>query len=183
MRQTCTADTEHEIIVALSETFYRAVPPVFATNCVHVSRVATEVLAAFGLAARLLPCQLWHTSLTNNHVMGFVGVEARPDQWDGHVTCATDRNIFDAAVRGLRLNTGQPLPAIAGAPMFEVSTRVIARLALDPERQLWWYEAPDGADLSIPPVSERRVRDHVAALVPLVEHRLVSDPPVKILAG
>jgi hypothetical protein len=184
MRPTCAADvTEYRIIAALGETFYRVVPPAFTICCVHVSRVAVGVLAAFDVPARLVPCQLWHTTPTNNHVMGFVGVRPSPDQWDGHVACATDRNIFDAAVHGLRLKAGKPLPAIAGAPLFEVSTRVIARLALDAERQLWWYEAPEGADLCIPPASEHIVREHVAALVPLVGDRLVSGPPVKRLAG
>lgn len=178
MRPSCTSvATEDTIIAALGEAFYRIVPRDFTTYCVHVSHVAKQVLAEFGVAARVLPCQLWHASPTDNHVMGFLGVDAKQGKWDGHVACATESNIFDAAVRGLRLNTGHPLPAIAGAPIFDAPTHVIARLVLDGERQLWWYDAPAGADLSIPQVSERRVRDHVAALVPLVEERLVSHRP------
>jgi len=178
--------TEDVLFAALAKVFYRAVPTAYAQYCAHVSRVAVEVLARFGVAARLRPCQLWHVSRTTSHVMGFVGLSPARGHWDGHVVCATEANLIDAAVRGLRLGSAQGLPAVAGTRVFDIPSHVIARLTLDEGSALWWHDPPDGADLSLPPVTESKVRAHAAALVPLVEERLayrMAASPAERLNG
>jgi hypothetical protein len=143
-------EAENLAVHRLAALLFEVVPKKYATYCAVTSTVVAGVLRNLGFAAELAPCQLWHVTQSQNHVVGFVGKGSRPGRWDGHVVCITPSLLIDSALCNLERDFSLPVPWIAIAPRFIGPTQVMARLNLNTERRLWWHRAPDGVDTTVP---------------------------------
>jgi hypothetical protein len=146
--------TEKEIlsIDALVENFYKVVPPEWKTYCSLTSHITQASLRHFGIETVLLPCQVWVVAPQQNYIVGFLGKSVVPDKWNGHVVCAGENFIVDAALHHFNVDFGLTVPSIVAAAKFRVPTQVISRLDLDEPHHLWWHLPPvyDDIDLNIP---------------------------------
>ena len=165
------------IVQALTRHFYEFVPGSLRTYCALTSRITQAALKAFGLPARLTACQIWYVTPRHNHVVGFLGREATPGKWDGHVACTVGPWLIDAALHQCHRDFGLAAPWIALARPFQVRSRVIARLDLAPEQSLWWLEPPGGLDATAPAEPEALVQTHAQALVEGLATRLRLASP------
>ena len=119
-----------------------------------------SVLSQFGLAGRLVPCQLFGLNATKRHVVGFTRT-ATNDRWDGHVVCMTDRWIVDTATAHLQREAGFDVPAaVVGRVVPGVRTAIYGECIPNPSTLLLWLNPPQGFDLS-PPEEPRGIVDEL----------------------
>lgn len=156
---------ELDVIRRLTGIFFSVVPERYATYCVVGSNVAAGVLRHHGIAAEVVPCQLWHVTRTTNRVIGFVGKGSRPGRWDGHAVCMTKWLVLDHAIRNLERDFQLSVPRIAIADRFQAPSQVMARLDLSHESALWWHRAPDGMDATLPEEPGDLIAELVRGLV------------------
>jgi len=165
---------EARILDVLANTFYSVVPSRLQTYCAATSAIAVRALRSFGMACDLLPCQLWYTAPGRNIVIGFLGHEARPHVWDGHVICAGKGWYVDAAVHHLKAQFDVPAPRLIGGLRFDVPTQAIARHDLSPTERIWWHHAPTGVDATPPAEPEAVVNHHAGLLVAAMRQQLAK---------
>ena len=156
----------------LAQHYYEVVPDSLRTYCAVTSRITQAVLHAYGLPARLTPCQVWYVTPGHNHVVGFLGQDPVPGKWDGHVACTVGPWMIDAAISQYQRDFGLVTPWVVLTQPFRVRSRVIARLDLGPDRGLWWHEPPGGLDLTPPAEPEALVETHARALIAYLDSRL-----------
>jgi hypothetical protein len=164
------------VVKALAEAFYACVPTQYRTYCALTSRISARVLAAFGLAPKLVPCQLWCATPTNNYVIGFVGAPAS-GRWDGHVVCVVGNQLIDAATAHIRNEFHLPAPDLVVAPLIQIPSQVMSRHDLDERNRIWWHRAPEGLDLQ-PPAEPTAVTDaYATALIGRIRERQELQTP------
>jgi hypothetical protein len=89
------SDRDIALVNALVTHFYDVVPREYTTYCSLTARIVQSVLQHLGIAAQLLPCQVWLVTDDHNFIVGFVG-KVSPRKWDGHVVCRAKSVIIDA---------------------------------------------------------------------------------------
>lgn len=155
------------MLLRLSRVFFQVVPLTMRTHCLLTSLVSQKVLAAMGIAAERVPCQILHAGPSRNIVSGFTGGVDAPDRWDGHVVCVADGFVVDAATYAFEERFGERSPWFVTVPQLQgVRSNVIARLDLAEGATLWWLVPPPGADITLPAQPE--------PLVDLLAGRLIK---------
>ncbi|MES2627045.1 MAG: hypothetical protein V4628_17290 [Pseudomonadota bacterium] len=142
---------ERELLVTntLVENFYKVLPLELRTYCPVTSLICKNVLLHFGIKADLLPCQVWLVTPDHNFVVGFTGNTSTPQKWDGHVVCATENLIIDAALHHFSKEFDLNVPLAAAVLRFQMSTQVIARHDLNEKNGLWWHCPPSAPEIDV----------------------------------
>jgi hypothetical protein len=147
----------------IAESFYEVVDPRYATYCSLTARVLVTTLRRLNTHAELLPCQLIGTSEQRSLAIGFTG-QHHQGKWDGHVVCATETHLLDAAVSHLEHQAGIAAPRFAIVPRTSVPSRIYGLASLNNGTRLLWSHPPEGFDLE-PPEEPAELCDSLAALL------------------
>lgn len=133
----------------IAQGFYEAIDLRYSTYCSLTARVLFATLQRLHIPAELLPCQLLAIDGKGSFAIGFTGCQA-PGKWDGHVVCATETVILDAAVSHARIQAGFDVPHLVCVNRSKVPSRVIGLLTMDGGQRVLWCEPPGGFDPNPP---------------------------------
>lgn len=157
---------EASLIALLAKRFFLVVPQQYLTYCSLTAEVSRVVLQHFGLQAELVPCQLWCAQPNGRHaVVGFVGRGAQPGKWDGHVVCATEDHILDAALHHLERDFSIPSPMAVVVRRNRFASQSFAALTVAGCGNLLWLRPPPLDSLEIPLAPKDLVEDLAAQLI------------------
>jgi hypothetical protein len=127
---------------------YEVVPPDYATYCSFTSRIVKSVLAHFGQACELVPCQIWY---------------CQP------VVCQAGNWIVDAAVHHFSKHFGLAVPKVVVAPCFEFPTLAIAKWDVSDTDRVWWYSPPIEAHAVVPEEPVNLIEEYARQLIARLE--------------
>lgn len=152
-----------ELVQVVGRHLYEVVPLNYATYCSFTARIVQVVLAHFGQACELVPCQIWYCRPDQTYVIGFLGHPA-PGKWDGHVVCRAGHWLMDTAVHHFAKEFGLDVPKVVAAPCFEFPTQAIAKWDVSDTDRVWWHHPPLGVDAT-PPQEPKELIDKYAQLL------------------
>ena len=147
---------------------YEVVSPEYATYCSYTSRIVKSVLAHFGQASELVPCQIWYCQPGHTYVIGFLGRPA-PGKWDGHVVCQAGNWIVDTAVQHFSKHFGLAVPKVVVAPCFDFPTLAIAKWDVSDTDRVWWHPPPIEADAVVPEEPVNLIEEYARQLIARLE--------------
>ena len=152
------------ILSELSKVYYRIIPRDYLTYCSLTAEISVSVLQHFGIAAHLVPCQVWLAGPDKNLIVGFTQVKM-PGKWDGHVVCVAQDWLIDAATHHFKKDFGVDVPDLILARRFPISSSAISRYDLDQNTRLWWLNPPPAADTRLPPSASEVVKNMSQMLI------------------
>ena len=167
--QTHTVAPE-ALLRVIADSFYEVVDSCYATYCSLTARVLANTLRRLGYEAELLSCQLVGLGSDRSIAIGFTGRQ-HEGKWDGHVVCATETHLLDAAVSHLELQAGIAAPRWILVSRSKVPSRLYGLASLSNGARLLWSHAPDGFDLAPP----EEPSELVSSLTDLLYDHLVSS--------
>jgi hypothetical protein len=158
------------VLTALGETYYQNVPIAFRTYCALTAQITAHALTVMGLRARLVESQVLFGFPQGNFVVGFTDQE-QPGKWNGHVVCACEDWLIDAATHHLRV--AEPLaPDLVIARTLPPWSSALAKKSLDEFRSIMWLRPPPGNWQPTPSEPLDLVRRNGSALATAVRRRL-----------
>jgi hypothetical protein len=159
-----------QLLRVIADSFYEVVDSCYATYCSLTARVLANTLSRLGYEAELLSCQLVGLGADRSIAIGFTGRQ-HEGKWDGHVVCATETHLLDAAVSHLELQAGIATPRFVLVSRSKVASRLYGLASLSNGARLLWSHAPEGFDLQPP----EEPSELVSSLTDLLYDHLVSS--------
>lgn len=163
---------ELQVLNKLGEYFFDIIPTSLQTHCMFSARIAKKVLNTFDIKARLVPCQLWYATPSNNFVIGFLGNQKHDAKWDGHVICVANNWFIDAALRHFNIEFNLECPTIVISKIFPLQTQIISRLDINTENRIWWISAPSNVDITIPKQPNELIEKYSTDLITKIKANL-----------
>jgi hypothetical protein len=160
-----------QLLRVIADSFYEVVNPCYATYCSLTARVLAHTLCRLGYVAELLSCQLIGLGGADRSIaIGFTGRQ-HEGKWDGHVVCATETHLLDAAVSHLELQAGIATPRLVLVSRSKVPSRLYGLASLSNGARLLWSHAPEDFDLEPP----EEPSELVSSLTDLLYDHLASS--------
>ena len=168
------AVTNNEFFACLGSVFYEAVPREYRTYCTLTSRICQRALQHFGIASKLVPCEVWYASPTNTCAIGFFNTTSTA-KWPGHVVCMAETWLIDAAIHHFQKDFNLSVPDIVVEKVFGIASNVITRFDISSEQRLWWVHPPTGAAVHIPDDPEEVIARYGEALAARIRSILANN--------